>query len=475
MHTVLVRMDGGTSSGELVRTYVTGRYVPGSTLDFQLLSLSLAHQQHQRPTTYSIQDTSTATIEGADTGVYCLASIKQTFRTSKEIMAASDDLIDTFFNSIRDLHSVRNSLDIEFSSSLKDIIKRAAKDISHHTGEFLHRLEEKKPDEDTLQKMISASPSSLNYVNAKGHLPIHSALDNCDSVRYAPLLAKEGVKLKVGGEAARGGLLAIHPASEYGGNTLECLGRCGYDDNPKRDQVDEACVDVMKKLREVNLLTNEDVRDYNLLYYTAYSQGGKLRFNFLSDWCPEGLKDYQCRGLPMIHAIIKNLPIQAFAIFLKAATKHHVNEAGLLFQTNNDGTTACERAFDRFDKEKVMQVIGNCIPFDDPQLPILHHVVKHAPKLYNEFLIRYTSAAYLRGSDGRNLNQTMLASGNTTFESNGAYFIHTLSDDQVREIDPVTDLYPFMVAASGDTSDLSAVYMLLTRNPSLADGGNIDT
>ena len=41
-------------------------------------------------------------------------------------------------------------------------------------------------------------------------------------------------------------------------------------------------------------------------------------------------------------------------------------------------------------------------------------------------------------------------------------------DEQVREIDPGSDLYPFMVAASGETCDISAVYTLLRRNPSLA-------
>ena len=120
-----------------------------------------------------------------------------------------------------------------------------------------------------------------------------------------------------------------------------------------------------------------------------------------------------------------------------------------------------------------MQVIGNCIPFDDPQIPILHHVAKHAPQLMNNFIIRYVSAAYLRDSDGRNLDQAMLASGKMTFENDGSYFVR-LSDDQVREIDPATDLYPCMVAASGETSDLSAVFVLLRRNPSLVRGGNID-
>ena len=58
-------------------------------------------------------------------------------------------------------------------------------------------------------------------------------------------------------------------------------------------------------------------------------------------------------------------------------------------------------------------------------------------------------------------------------KSNGLYFLQALIDHHVRKIDPPTDLYPFMLAASGNTSDLSAVYaVLLRRNPSLVRGGN---
>ena len=43
---------------------------------------------------------------------------------------------------------------------------------------------------------------------------------------------------------------------------------------------------------------------------------------------------------------------------------------------------------------------------------------------------------------------------------------------KVRETDPGTGLYPFMVSASGETSNLSAVYHVLRRNPSLVNSGS---
>ena len=48
---------------------------------------------------------------------------------------------------------------------------------------------------------------------------------------------------------------------------------------------------------------------------------------------------------------------------------------------------------------KTMEVIGNCIPFDEPTIPILHHVARYAFQFFNDFMIRYVSAAYLQDSD----------------------------------------------------------------------------
>ena len=220
--------------------------------------------------------------------------------------------------------------------------------------------------------MISASPSSLNYKNDKDELPIHTATHHLDSIRHIPLLAKEGMKHKVGGKDGRGGLLVAD--LNMGLNTLQLLVlamRCPGQGNAESDLCDKPCVDVMKELKDSNLLTKDDIKNHDFLYHTTWChQGCKQRFEFLCDWCPEGLKDYQCMNLPIIHTIINSWSIESFAMLLKAATKHHTNEAGLLFQTDNHGITACQRAFNKYGKDKAtMQVIGNCIPFDDPQIP----------------------------------------------------------------------------------------------------------
>ena len=90
------------------------------------------------------------------------------------------------------------------------------------------------------------------------------------------------------------------------------------------------------------------------------------------------------------------------------------------------------------------------------------------PQYMKDLGSRYRSATYFRDCRGRTLHQSTLASRHKTFSHDPMLFLQ-MSDEQVREIDPGSDHYPFMVAASGHTCDLSAVYALvLGRNPSLA-------
>ena len=370
--------------------------------------------------------------------------------------AAIEDNLDQFIKTISTFQSMKGSLDTNFFNGLKKIVNDAMNQVSDHTGEYLCNLHEHQPDEDTLQKIIDNVPSSLSYENEDCNIPISSSLQFEESVHYVPLLAKEGVKHNVGGDDARGGLLL-----GGGHNVLEDLAFHGshIDDDP-------LYLDVMKKLRECKLLLREDIQDHDLLY-NACSPDTPMRFEFLAGWCPEGLKTHQCNGLPLIHAIIKNDSIEFLSIFLKTALRYHPNDLGLLFLKDSKGQTACERAFKTYGKDKTMAAIGKLIPFDDPKLPILHDVAKHAPQYMNDFGSRYPSATYFRDCEGRTLHQAALARGNKTFMDDAMFFLE-MSDEQVRDIDPGSDLYPFMVAASGETCDLSAVYSLLRRNPALA-------
>jgi hypothetical protein len=377
--------------------------------------------------------------------------------------AAIEDNLDQFIKTIGTFQSMKGSLDTNFYNGLKQIVNDAMKQVSDHTGEcLLHNLREHQPDEETLLKIIDNVPSSLSHEDEYGYLPIFSASQFKESVHYVPLLAKEGVKHNVGGDDARGGLLVGRGGLIGGNNVLTTLTFAGG-----HIDYDPLYLDAMKKLRESKLLLKEDIQDHGLLFFACNKPETLMRFEYLIDWCPEGLKTHQLLGLPLIHAIIKYYSIECFSMFLKTALRYHPNDLGLLFQIDHEGQTACERAFKKYGHDKTMAAIGESIPFGDPKLPILHHVAKHAPHMLNDFGSRYPSATYFRDSQGRTLLQAKLASGHKTFMDDAMFFLE-MSDEQVREIDPGSDLYPFVVAASGETCDLSAVYSLLRRNPALA-------
>ena len=141
--------------------------------------------------------------------------------------------------------------------------------------------------------MISASPSSLSYKNEDDRLPIQLAMFFVDSVCYAPLLAKEGVKHKVGGDGKRGGFLVVDPINKEGCTLQLVVLVKGLNDNPCRNLYDKAYLDVMKELKDANLrLIKDDIKNLGFFFYTYRFQGCRQRFEFLSNWCPEGLKDY---------------------------------------------------------------------------------------------------------------------------------------------------------------------------------------
>ena len=384
------------------------------------------------------------------------------------------DAIDELYNTLGALRSEQKSLDPEYLNAVQDLSKKMMEGLSKTTGEYLHNLHVKKPSEKTLKKMIDAVPLSLSHKDGKGRLPVQKALRRIHSIPYIPLLATEGVRHNVGGAGKRGGLLVEDPLESSRRNVLQYLAIMYGKANPEPFEM--AYLNVLKGLKESNLFLKQDIQDYNLLAFSCYIEC-QLRFDYLAEMDPEGLQQHRHHhwiGTPPIHIIINSRESSAerFQLFLTIALKHHPEDIGLLFQKDDTGKTSFECALNKYGNEATFGAIEQCIPLDGAeQLPILHRVVENAPQYSNEFEMRYPSSMFIRDkNNGRKLYQSELASGNKTFNRDSMFFLR-MSDEQVRELDPGTDLYPFMVSASGQTSDLSAIYHLLRRNPSLVNSG----
>ena len=372
--------------------------------------------------------------------------------------------------------------DKEFFNDLEQVLKTANKGFTNATGNALHRLNETKPSIDTVKELIQGIPDALSFLDEEDQLPIQSAVWDMNTVKYIPILAKEGIKHEVGGRGMRGGLLVRDPDEEET-NTLELLVTLGVsdcqvlinlgdDDDPIR--CDPAFLGALKELRKDNLFLKKDIKDHHLLFWSC-NPDSKMRFAYLADWDPDclittGLVTSETIYLPMSHAIIEYYSedsLTHFTMYFQTALKHHPQHLGMLFQKDDSGKTLFERAINKYGEEKCFNVIKQYIPTDS-KLPILHHVVKNAPKYMNDFAIHYLSAMYLRDEDGRTLTQATIASGSKTLK-NDTMFFGKMTDDEIAELDPVTKQYPFLTCAACESSDLSTIYALMLRNPSLLE------
>jgi hypothetical protein len=213
------------------------------------------------------------------------------------------------------------------------------------------------------------------------------------------------------------------------------------------------CLDALKELRKDNTFLKEDINDNHLSSLSCHPQS-KMRFNYLAEWDPDRLITTTYRYLPESHAMIEHRnDLRFFVMYFQTALKHHPQHLGMLFQKDSSGKTLFERAVNKYCKDN--NISKTYVP-TDTDLPILHHVVRDAPKYTNDFAIRYLSAAYLRDADGRTYKQAAIASGSKTLK-NDPIFFEMMTDDEIAELDPVTNQYPFLTCAACESSDLSTV------------------
>lgn len=363
----------------------------------------------------------------------------------------------------------------ELTKEINLIISKAREDMTRKAAKFLHtQIDDEKHTEDEVKAVVDTFPSALSYEDSIGTLPVQrAACQNDDgriAVSFIPVLAKHGERLKVGGEGTRGGLLCELPSSEDGENVLQLLSFSVDQQTQNVDEKDTAPVlekmnadiqfdvkraEVIRKLRDLDLLIKEDILEYHLLQFSSY-QKCEQRFRFFVNWCPDALQKTEIRGEPLLHTAIRHMdPIECFEMVLKISMEHFPDQVGFLYQKFK-GKSALEASIEKIGEHETMSIIRRCIP--------------RAPKLMQSVATCSPDASYLRDANNRTLFQSELSSGFKTFASKSSFFLQA-SDKQVKEKDPLTGLFPFMLAASRNTSDLSGVYCLLKRNPGLTRSG----
>ena len=413
-----------------------------------------------------------------------------------------DVSINHAFRTLGTVKALKHELDKDYFDDIEKIFEKAMKDVTERTSDFLCNLHVKHPNTKVWKKMIDMVPLSLKGRNDGGTIPVYEASSryiNCPSryincQEYVIPLAKAAIEHNVFEEEERGGLLVENHNTEK--NTLQELAFEGQ-------------LDTLKELRASNLLMKKDIKAEDLVFHAASSYSSYETLDYLLELDPDALNTNVLngvwRGLPITHALVQdNGDAYELSLLVEIAMKYHRYDIGLIFQKDMDGMTAIGRAIDISGEEKSFEFLNDyLIPFTDPEVPILHHCAKDAPQLMDTFAKYYPSAIFLRDKYGRTLRQAELASGNKTFAKNAFFFVN-ITDADLRVADPKDDLYPFMMAASrmdttrtcaanqtenddlnDDTNsdvlttqvprcDLSAVYYLIKRDPSLAYGGEME-
>ena len=369
------------------------------------------------------------------------------------------------------LKSIREGIIAEWKdeTSLKDvsnIVQETKEKLVEIFGQSLHKLENFRPPERTVEKVVQKFPLSLSILNEKGQLPIQSNVWAYSSVKYTPILAREGAKHDVGGKDSRGGLLNPDPSWQTGSMiTLQIL---VSNIAPNTLSTSDGFLNTMKQLKNDGLFRKKDVFEHDLILYTSRKKS-ILRFEYILKLDPQCLLNFTMNGKPYMHAAISYwCDINDFKAILQVTLAQFPDKAGYLFQRDSNEKSAFQAACDEFGETETMTAIHDVIS-PNKTFPILHHALVEEPKKGALFTQWFPWAYNLRDRIGQSLIQAILAAGPTSVNDNTFVFA-AMTDDQVQEKDPVTMLYPFAAVASEEEGDLEKSFYLLRRQPGVIDG-----
>ncbi len=354
-------------------------------------------------------------------------------------------------------------------------------------GKYLHNLHNDEPSMDDVKRTVDTCPEALLFKDEDGHIPIQTAVQHVESIKYVPLLAEEAIRKDILVGPKRGGLLLPYDRYDPEFNVLQFVVNTVTDE--ENDLYDETCTQVLKDLRRAGLLVDKDWTQFDLMGL-APANSSLQRLDYLSETFPKALSiPLSYGGLPIdVSNYYDSAGIDVFATLLKTGMKYYPESFGFLFKRNGNGAMAINQAIYRFGKDEVFKTIRNVIP-PTKDYPILHPVIQYTPNLFDDFVYRYPDAIFFKDGRGRQLLHVAAKSG-AKLSGSLLLMIHS-NKASIEERDPVTNLYPFMLAASsrrlmdsttifdifftrpeiffslGRKKDLTTIYKLLSLRPDL--------
>lgn len=317
-----------------------------------------------------------------------------------------------FTENLRKLLQVEEHLSLDTRLKINEHAKNLLNDLTPSIAAFLNEdLDADKHSEDDVRNMIQSNHNALAYDKDLAELPIQRASRTLKNAHFIPVFAEEGSKHNIGGEGMRGGLLCKRN-SDGGLNTLQYLVMCNaIDQNFDDNNAQGTYVGIFTKLRELNLFHKDDIRKHDLLWWSGMNfmkpKNGAI-FEYLVNWDPIAMKERDNRGRTLLHRFAIDAPLDVFLTKFKAGLKQFPDGLGLLFEKGNNGNSVL--------------------------LTVREHYGYYSP-LYWSYHWKL-------------IERCLEEQGSKILRKN-----------------PKNNTYPFMLAASGDTSDLDTLYCLLRWDP----------
>lgn len=345
---------------------------------------------------------------------------------------------------------------------------------------FLHNLDDCIHDENMIVKVIETFPQAFTEESCDdGLLPIQRAAMFDKSVLFVPVLAKEGLKINLGGDKRLGGLLMRDCI--YHRNVIQTLVLSHQNGAIKKGN-ERKYIQTLKNLDTMGLLPESELVNAAVLK-NVHIENCSQRFRFIFERHPHALqKQISTLGDIPIHWAATNLI--SFMMCLKYGMQYYPEKFGFILQKNAYNQSALEIGISCLGKDKVLKCVYSYIPVESN---FLHHLVRHSPSHLKDFVIHYRTSINRKDDNGQLPLHVLLSHGKEQISRDFLQItdasveildlILLAHDSALTEKDPVNGLYPFMIPAVKETnmqnnissrkdkSSLNAIYTLLRRNP----------
>ena len=373
---------------------------------------------------------------------------------AEDILKKLDDELLNNPNLFEDMSKYANNND-DILEKLQDLTKIIDKSL-HQSHTFENENEERF---EVISEIVQTCPEFLATKDTHGRLPCHVAASVASSSasKYLMLFIEIGLKYSIGGEDSRGGLL-ITNGHEW--NALKCI-------------EDPEVFDVLQKY-EPPLFCKADVQKYHLLHNAAGFHRNLKLVKYLYNLDPSCLYQLERSFTVMWYAVCVGGKTTASLEVVQYLIQQHIlqdvsNEnVGGLFRKLFSNKYVVDMMVKKWGREAAWDCIERALSsskIDLDKLPLLRQIILLKPEYCSDVIKRFPSLVHIRDPNDSNRLPIHVALETGMKWSLELMYLIAVSHEYVKDVDPVTKLPPFALAAMGTSCDLRTIYHLLHKYP----------